>query len=190
MSTPTLQTVADELLQRAKDQGFVVQQEIWEALESAGLPAECWQDVLELVHPSLEYDQGKFYVRSVPRSRLELEQDEHRRIRDTMRELLTRYRAEDECQERRGEERIAFVQPLKVQTEDDQEFNVLSQNLSLSGIRLVSNRSLLGRKLRLYCPTNDETGDHVVLVTRILWSSAIADGLYKNGGLFLELASA
>ncbi len=189
MNSPTLQAVAKSILQKAQNQEYVLKREIRKELEEAGLPPELWKEVVKLIHSSLQYRHGRFYFKSPPPSRLQQEHEKLQKIRETLQEFLALHREKEEHQERRGEERVSFIRPIKVQTEDQHELNVLSQDISVSGIRLISNRSLLGRKIRLFFPSGEEAGSPpVVFVTRILWSSAIADGLYENGGLFLELS--
>jgi hypothetical protein len=76
---------------------------------------------------------------------------------------------------------------VKVQTEDDREYHVMTRDLSPTGIRLLANRSLLGQKIRVHlAPTNG--GRDCTFVVRILWSCTVGDDLYENGGTFLGMA--
>jgi hypothetical protein len=111
------------------------------------------------------------------------EQDQQR-IRDAVGELARR---QDEASqaERRQEGRVAFVRPVRVQTEDGREFTLLTRDLSPSGIRLIAPRSLLGQKVRVHIPRSD--GGALVFLVRILWACAVGDDLFENGGTFLEV---
>ena len=57
------------------------------------------------------------------------------------------------------------------------ELTLLSRDLSLTGVRLISSRSLLGQKVHLFLPAEDG-GDPYHFLVRILWSYAVGDGLF------------
>ena len=78
---------------------------------------------------------------------------------------------------------------VQAQSEDGREFTLLSRDLSTTGIRLIGTRSLLGQKIRLRIPRTDDGGPWYFLV-RILWTCAVGDDLYENGGLFVEASTA
>jgi hypothetical protein len=82
--------------------------------------------------------------------------------------------------ERRQQGRIDFIHPVKVITEDNSEFTMLSCNLSATGIRMVGTRCLLGQKVRVIISTPTGTFDSLV---RILWTCPGRDGLVENGGV-------
>ena len=88
--------------------------------------------------------------------------------------------------ERRGEDRIDFVQPVKVTTEDDREYTLLTRDLSATGIRLFGTLRLLGQKVRVAITAPGQTLP-TTFVVRILWTCAVGDGLVENGGAFLEV---
>jgi hypothetical protein len=85
--------------------------------------------------------------------------------------------------ERRQQERIDFIHPVKVITEDNREMTLLSCDLSATGIRLVGTRRLLGQKVRVVIPTPAGTFDSPV---RILWTCPVGDELVENGGCFCQ----
>ncbi|MGF1580887.1 MAG: PilZ domain-containing protein [Gemmataceae bacterium] len=108
-------------------------------------------------------------------------------LREAIRRLIATQKQREFRVDGRDEERILLSQSVKIRLEDQQEISVLSQDLSPSGIGLVSTRSLLGRKLRLILPTETPDCPTITIIVRILWSYAVTEDLYKNGGLFLEL---
>ncbi len=73
-----------------------------------------------------------------------------------------------------------------MQTEDRREYTLLSRDLSTTGIRLIGTRSLLGQKVRMVL-TPDDQAEACVFLVRILWTCAIGDDLFENGGTFLEV---
>jgi hypothetical protein len=103
-----------------------------------------------------------------------------------VREIIQKHReaaSEVECRE---EDRFDFIQPVKVTTEDQREYTLISRDISLTGIRLIGTRRFLGQKLRVEIPRTASTPPSSFLV-RILWTCAISDELYENGGTFLEI---
>lgn len=182
-----LQMVASAVLRRAQQQGYVVPREIRQELQLAEQSAGRWKEIVELLRESLHYRQGRYYLLSAPRSRLQQQQNMQQAIQDALAELLAQQPdSVPAAHERRQEVRVPFPQPLQMRA-DDQEVTVLGRDLSPSGIRFVSGRSWLGRKVQLTLPRPQ--GEPVVLLVRILWTTATADGLFENGGTFLELAS-
>jgi hypothetical protein len=188
MTLTDLQQVANSMVQRAQERGYVVAREIRAALGKAGLPGGQWKDVVSLAGPSLYYRQGRYhYVTTVsPRLRAELSQQEQ--IQQTIRGLIRTHKRKAGKVERRGQDRIDFIQPVTVQTEDQREYRLLSRDLSTSGIRLIGTRSLLGQKVRVVI--QDGAEDSTEFLVRILWTCAIGDGLFENGGAFLEVLPA
>lgn len=189
MNPPDLQSVANVILSRAKRQGYILPREIRMELKEAGHSITLWKQVVGLIRPSVKYRHGRYYFDSPGFSRLQLEQKQLRMVKETLDWLIGSQQEAEEPEDRRKEERAAFVRHVRVLTEDEQELTVVSQDLSSSGIRLVTDRSLLGRKIHLSLPRPNDKESPIVIAARILWSFAIADGLYKNGGAFLELIS-
>jgi hypothetical protein len=187
MSDSGLQSVADAVVRRAQRQGFVLPRDVRSELKLASLPEEQWKDVLALAKGSLHFRQGRYYFLSGASSpRLQQEQEQQRLIEKAIRGLIRRHRQNRKDQDRRGQVRVDFIQPVQVRTEDGKEFTLLSRDLSTTGIRLLGTRRLLGQKLQLKI-TGEDPGPW--LMTRILWTCAIGDDLFENGGHFLELVN-
>jgi hypothetical protein len=188
MTLTDLQEVANTMVQRAQRRGYVIPREIREELSSAGLPDAQWKEVVDLASPSLYYRQGRYYYVTTVSPRLRAEQDQQEQIQHTIRQLIRRHKQNAGAVERRGQDRIDFVQPVKVQTEDRREFTLLSRDLSTTGIRLIGTRSLLGQKVRVVVQDNPDAP--TTFLVRVLWTCAIGDDLFENGGAFLEVVPA
>jgi len=52
-------------------------------------------------------------------------------------------------------------------------------------MRLIGTRSLLGQKVEVRLPTSTK-GESWCFVLRILWTCAVGDELFENGGVFVE----
>ena len=87
--------------------------------------------------------------------------------------------------ERREQDRIDFIQPVRVLTADGQEHHVLSRDLSPSGIRLIASRSLLGQKIDVLIPGTRES-EATWFRVRVLWTCVVGDDLFENGGMFVD----
>jgi len=186
MTLTNLQGIANTIVQRAQRRGYVLQREIRAELTTAGLPDDQWKDIIELARPSLYYRQGRYYFVNAVSPRLREEQSQQERIQRTARRLIRQHKQSASEVERRGQDRIDFIQPIKVQTEDHREHTLLSRDLSTSGIRLIGTRSLLGQKVRVLLPQEDQEEPCVFLV-RVVWTCAIGDDLFENGGTFLDV---
>jgi hypothetical protein len=180
-----LQGVASAVVRRAQRQGFIVPREVREELQNAGLPADLWNEVISLVGPALSRRQRRYYYSSPVSAPREKERLQQRSIQQAVRQLVKRFRAEARQGERRRHDRIDFIQPVKVVTEDRHELTLLSRDLSSTGLRLISGRSLLGQKVQVTIPGGDGSSPSGFVV-RILWTCAVGDGLFENGGNFLE----
>lgn len=188
MKDTELRSVAETVMRRAQRQGFVVAREIREELTQAGQPESRWRTVAALSRPFLTYRNGRYYYTAPAVSdRLRQEQSQQARIQQAIHALIERHRAAAGTGERRSQDRIDFIQPVKVQTEDGRERTLLSRDLSTTGIRLLGGRGLLGQKVCVYLPR--EGAEPCGFVVRILWTCAIGDDLFENGGTFLELLS-
>jgi hypothetical protein len=184
-SSAALSAVTEAVLRRAQRQGFVRPKEIREELRRAGESPTLWKDVLAAARPSLSFRRGRYYYAQLVSERLRQEQDDQATVTRAARQIISRFRDAADNQERRGEERIEFIQPVQVRTEDGRTFTVLSRDLSTSGMRLIGTRSFLGQKLQVrLAPTAESEGWWFVL--RILWTCAISDELFENGGAFVE----
>jgi PilZ domain len=186
MTENDLETVAHAVTRRAQRQGFVLAREIREELEQAGLSEGLWKDVLALARSSLRYRQGRYHYVPAVSQRLREEQRHQRAVRTIIRQLIRHYKKSASHLDRRRQDRIDYLQQVKVLTEDDRELGLLSRDLSPNGIRLIGTRSLLGQKVRVLMPQPD--GDEPWCFTvRVLWTCAVGDGLFENGGTFLEV---
>jgi hypothetical protein len=109
-----------------------------------------------------------------------------RAVNGAVKELIRQYKQSNASEERRRQGRFEFLQTVKVRLENDRELAVLSRDLSADGIRLVGTTSLLGQKIQVIIPRPGQP-EPLVLKVRILWTCAVGDGLFENGGSFLEL---
>lgn len=179
----SLQDVADAVVQRAQAQGFVRPREIREELTRVGEEPLRWKEVVALARASLSFQHGRYYYASPVSERLRQAKDHQESIARAAHDLISAYRAASQ-HERRGEERIDFIQPVQVHTEDGRQFTHLTRDLSTSGMRLIGARSLLGQKVRVHIAAPQ--GDSWCFELRILWTCAVGDDLFENGGTFLS----
>ena len=185
MSDNELRGVVDDVLRRAQRQGYVVTRDVRDELSRAGLAEERWKDVLELARESLHYRQGRYYSLQTLSPRLHEQQSQQQMVFHAVRELIRRQKAVHADTDRRQADRIDYIHPVKLQTEDNREFRVLTRDLSPTGLRLLGSRSLLGQKVRVHlAPTS---GKPCTFLVRILWSCAVGDELFENGGSFLGM---
>ncbi len=186
---PKLQEVADAIVRLAQRQGFVVVRDIRTELKLASLPEDEWKAVAALAKASLNYRQGRYYHLSAVSPRLQKEHEQQRVIHKAIRQILKNHRAAAKKDDRRGQNRVDFIQPVKVHTEDGKEFALLSRDLSPTGIRLLGTKQLLGQKLRIDLPVGDDAPPCRIML-RVLWTCAVGDDLFENGGSFMEMAPA
>ncbi|MFO0964423.1 MAG: PilZ domain-containing protein [Gemmataceae bacterium] len=154
-------------------------------LKLAGLPEDQWKAVAALAKGALNYRQGRYYAVAAVSPKLHEQQEQQRRIEKAVRRLIKAYRDSGKEQERRGQARVDYVQPVRVQTDDGKSFSLLSRDISPTGIRLVGARRLLGHKVRIFLPEGEDQSCQ--LLVRILWTCALGEDLFENGGTFLEL---
>jgi hypothetical protein len=193
MKPNDLQNVADAVLRRAEKQGFILPREVREQLAAAGLSGTLWKEVVKLARPALRCRSGRYYPAASLSERVLREQDQQQAVRRAVRHLVRAYRAAARAVERREDRRVDFIQPVKVQTEDGREFTLLSRDLSATGIRLLGTRRLLGQKVRLLISLPGEASAEPrpaawSFLVRILWTCAIGDDLFENGGTFIEVS--
>ena len=187
MISVNLQGVAELVVRQAQRQGFIVPREIRAVLSGEGLSESLWKGVVAVARPALIYRKGRYYYAAPVSDRVRREQSQQANIQKTVREIIRRHLNTDARVERRGEERIPFVQPVKVRTEDQHEYTLLSRDLSSTGIRLIGTRRFLGQKIRVSIPASDGTNSWDFVV-RVLWTCAVGEDLVENGGTFLELS--
>ncbi len=186
MISTNLQGVAELVIRQAQRQGYILPRQVRTVLNGAGVCESLWKDVLAVARPALAYRKGRYYY-SVPVSdRVRQEQSQQLGAQKVIRQIIRQHRSAAGV-ERREEDRIDFVQPVKVTTGDGREFTLLSRDLSATGIRLIGTRRFLGQKVRIAIPAADgkTTWEFVV---RILWTCAVGEDLVENGGTFLEMA--
>lgn len=182
MISTDLQEIANAVIRRARQQGSVAAADVQAELSRAGERDDLWKDVLALARPALSYRQGRYhYLPAVGPRRHEVQQQ---KVRRAVRRLVRRYRA-DARVERRRQDRLDFIQPVQVETEDGRTWTLLSRDLSPTGIRLIGTRHLLGQKVRVRIPGPGD-GEPACFVVRVLWTCSVGDDLYENGGTFLE----
>jgi hypothetical protein len=188
MISTSLERVAALVVHRAQRQGFITPREVRDELTQAGLSALLWRDVVALARPALRYRQGRYHYRTPVSARVREEQAHLRGIQRAVRQIIRRYRTAASGVERRGEDRIDFVQPVKVTTEDRRKFTLLTRDLSATGVRLVGTQRLLGQKVRVTIPAPDGSTSWDFLV-RILWTCPVGEDLVENGGTFIGLGA-
>jgi hypothetical protein len=185
----SLAQIAEAVVRRAQRQGFVVARDVRAELQVAGASEQDWKAVLALARPALLARQGRYYHKEAFSPRLEQERAQQLTIQKTIRALIKEHRARQRHDERRGQTRVDFIQPVKVQGEDGTEHQLVSRDLSLTGVRLLGSRRLLGQKVTLLLPRGEGQPPCRLLV-RILWTCVVGDALYENGGAFLQLVDA
>ncbi len=182
--TDRLHQVTDRVVERARAQGFTLPGEVQEELTAAGLEPDLWKDVLALARSSLLYEGGKYWYRARLGERAARQKTRLDVVVEAVRPIIQQHR--QLSAERRGEERIDFIHPVVLIGEDDQEHHVLTRDLSVTGVRLIGTRQLLGQKVRLRL---DRPGSDTPWTFRvqILWTCAVGDDLFENGGVFLDV---
>src|SRR5207249_4270952 len=142
MPPDDLQEVAQAVSRRAQRQGFVVPREVREELQQHGVDAARWKEVLGLARPALHYRQGRYYYLHAGSARVQEEERHRRTLHSIIRQLIRQHKKSEAQHERRGQDRVDFILPVKVQTDDQREMALLSRDLSPTGIRLIGTRSL------------------------------------------------
>src|SRR5947209_2884682 len=181
-----LQEVAASVVRRAQQQGYIVPREVREELTSAGLPASRWKAVIAQAEPALNLRRGRYYFVPAISFRMQQEQRLQQAIHQSVRRIIRHYKKAAKLVERREQDRLDFIQPVKIHTEEGKELNLLSRDLSPTGIRLVGTHRLLGQKVVVIVP-DVEGGEPARFVARILWTCSVGDDLFENGGRFLEI---
>jgi hypothetical protein len=186
MVATDLQEVANAVIRRAKRQGSVRLSDIREELARSRVPEKQWKEVVSLSGPLLRYHRGRYYYEALPATPLQKEETQQKLIQQTVRQLIRHYKKDHARIERREQGRISFVQTVKIRTDDHRECSLLSRDLSETGIRLVGTASLLGHKVEVEVP-GAEGMEPARFRARILWTCSVGDGLFENGGVFLEV---
>jgi len=189
MITTNLQGVTAQVVRRARRQGYVVPREVREELTQAGLPGEMWKEVVTQTEPLLICRSGRYYFPAPVSEPMRQEMTQQERIRRAVRRLIRAHK-EVARVERRRQDRMDYIQTVRVRTEDGNEFTLLSRDLSSTGIRLVGTRRLLGHKVRVSIPLDNNAEEKCHFMVRILWTCAIGDDMFENGGNFLDVENA
>jgi hypothetical protein len=187
MISNNLHGLAELVVRRARRQGFVAPEEVREELIQAGAPESLWQDVVALARPALRLRRGRFYYSDPVSARVRREQAQQRVVSRAVRQILAD-RSAGASVERRGQDRVEFVQTVTIRTEEGEELVQHTRDLSPNGIRLVGAKRLLGHKVHVLVPRPGRAPFDFVV--RILWTCAVGDGLYENGGAILEVSEA
>ncbi len=187
MSAIDLQAITDAVVRRAEQQGSLLPREVRSLLSEAGHDEALWKEVL--AKTSLRHRGGRYYPPAAS-ERIRREQDQQHAIYKAIRQMVRLHRAAARQEERREQARTDFIQPVRIRTEDGREHTLISRDVSSTGIRLLGTRRLLGQKVRVFIPrpgaavTSAEGWSFLV---RILWTCAIGEDLFENGGTFLEI---
>ncbi|MBY0526182.1 MAG: hypothetical protein K2R98_22500 [Gemmataceae bacterium] len=195
MSRTDLKGVVDAVQRRAQRQGFVVPREIRAELMEAGLNDSLWKDVLALAGSSLNCRHGRYYYVPAGPSRMRVRvRHDHvhlRHLQRAVRWLIRQQRAVEAVHvERRSHRRMHFVCPVQVETADHRVLNLVSREISVSGIRLLGTMALQGQRVRVWIPRPENSADRCCFLVQMLWSAVVGDGLCESGGVFLELIEA
>jgi hypothetical protein len=184
--TTNLQGIADLVIRQAQRQGYVLPRQVRAVLTGVGVDESLWKDVLAVARSALTYRKGRYYYTAPVSDRVRHEQSRQRDVQQAVRHIIRQYRGTTRV-ERREQDRLAFVQPVKLKTEDGREFTLLSRDLSATGIRLIGTHRFLGQKVRVAIPATDGSPAWEFVV-RILWTCSVGDDLVENGGAFVEMA--
>ncbi len=185
MISTDLQGVAELVIRQAQRQGYIVPRQVRTVLNGAGVSEALWKDVLAVARPSLTYRNGRYYYSTPVSARVRQEQAQQSGIQKAVRAIIRHYRGRSRV-ERREEDRIDFVQPVKVKLEDGHEYTLLTRDLSSTGIRLIGTRRFLGQKIHVTIPASDNSTSWDFIV-RVLWTCTVGDDLIENGGTFVDL---
>lgn len=181
-----LQPIVEAVTRRAEEQGHILARQVREELIKANADPRLWNQVLKAAGPVLERRRGHYYFVPTASPRRQQQAAVHQRIHQAVHELVSEYRQVVDQQERREADRITFLTPVRLYTANGGSHEVLTKDISSSGLRVLGSRDLLGQKIRVRIPRPD--GDDYVFVVRIVWTCRVGDELYENGGMFLELA--
>jgi hypothetical protein len=182
----SLQQIAERVIVRAREQGSVTPGEVREEVTRAGEDESFWKDVVALARSSLTFRDGSYHYDAPVSERVQRGRSQQEEVTRAVRELIRRHRDGEGQAERRTQDRIDFIQPVRVCTEDGRDFTLLSRDLSPTGIRLIGTRRLLGQKVRVLIARPDHPTPWSFLV-RVLWTCAVGDDLVENGGTFVEV---
>jgi hypothetical protein len=114
------------------------------------------------------------------------EQLQREALSQAVQRLIGQYQTFPEGGEPNGRVCVDFVQPVTIQTEDGRILSHVTRELSNTGVRLLGAYPLLGKVVRIHI-AQPESGEQFDFIVRILWTFAVANALFENGGQFLEV---
>ncbi len=190
LDSQTRAHLTTRLLERARQQGFLLPRNVREILTEEGLDRAAWREVLAACRPQLRYKQGRYYPLSPMVLRLHQAKQNQRAVQRAVHQLIRRQRAaQAQVIDRRRHARRPFFQAVTILTADGRVLRMCSCDISVSGIRLIGVHNLQGSRVRLEIPPMEEQGEAVEFVLHILWAKPVADQLFENGGVFESLTS-
>jgi len=181
-----LKTLVEALHRRAQARGFISPKEVKQELAEAGVGEELWKEVVKSARPLLQYHGGRYYFVPGVSPRRHAHEEMHLQVRAWFQAVAQHQKRQAKGEERRGSERVTFVQPVSLTLESGETHRVMSKDLSPSGIRFIGTRNLLGQKVKATLASPN--GRSCTFSIRILWACEVGDGLYENGGIFLEMS--
>jgi hypothetical protein len=182
-----MQRVAQAVLSRARRAGYVVSRDIREELAQVGEPATRWKEVVREAGSRLTLKNGRYYYVSPVRNRVREGHQNLESVKRATRGLIRQYKASNVQHERRTQRRIHFILPVMVVTDDGNKHQVVTQDISLNGVRIIASVELRGQKALIFMPSFDRGDGQWAYTVQFLWSSKIGDNLIENGGIFLEV---
>lgn len=184
-----VQVAARAVIDRARQREYLLSGDIRVEAARAGLAEDSWRDVVVAARPALRMVRGRYYYTAPAaqglRGRVRQEARDLARMRRTVREFLRNGRRQGEAEQRQCG-RLPFVCPVRVVTAAGEELNFISQDVSLSGIRLIGNRSLAAQRVTVEVPK--ARGGAWRFGVAVLWAKTIGDGLVQQGGVFVGAA--
>jgi hypothetical protein len=187
MEPSQLQQATENIVRRAQRQGFVQATEVREECRQAGLAEERWQEVITRAGTALLHRNERYYFVHPVTDRVRAEQAQQNDIHQAIQMLARWHRESPERLDRRAQDRIEFIVPVRVILEDGRQVTLLTRDLSPTGIRLIGGRRLLGQKIHVLVPSGQPDGGTWDFQVRILWTCPLGDDLVENGGDFLTV---
>jgi hypothetical protein len=173
------------VLRRAESRGYVLPEEIREEMRRLGLSARLWSEFIQRAGSLLTFQNGRYYyVPPLSSNRLR-EEERQLHVRALLQALIDSYKRSHHHVERRSADRMEVIWPVTLTLEDGTIHRALTRDISVSGIRFLGSRSLLGQRVTAHLALNPEQ-QHSFTV-RILWTCEAGDNLYENGGTVLEI---
>ncbi|GIW78419.1 MAG: hypothetical protein KatS3mg105_0226 [Gemmatales bacterium] len=180
-----LDAAASAVLDRLKAEGALLPKQIQAQLTDAGIPADRWKEVVALLKPRIQFRKGR-YVFVPPLSTRVREEKKRRQTHvRAVRDLIRAYQKIVVARERREFKRVHFIKPVTFESDDGRSFQLLSQDISYSGLRLVGTTNLQGLKGAVHIPQEDMGGGQWSFRLHVLWSVPAGDGLIVSGAVFL-----